>query len=152
MPPRDVALLGVLGLASALLGVAAARARDLPGVLLRLLTLPVWLVGAAVIVVGGLALAVPAVLVGRAPALVRSAALTVAGLVEVALPPRPDTSPTGDDRARWGSRGRGRLHRRGPRMAVQEGRSVEDHRRGCGQVRVDDRAAHRPGRVRGRGR
>ncbi len=97
MPPRDVALLGVLGLASALLGVAAARARDLPGVLLRLLTLPVWLVGAAAIVVGGLALAVPAVLVGRAPALVRTAALTVAGLVEVALPPRPDTSPTGDD-------------------------------------------------------
>jgi hypothetical protein len=97
MPPRDAALLGVLGAATALLGVAAARARDLPGVLLRLLTLPVWLVGAAMIVAGCLALAVPAVLVGRAPALVRTAALTVAGLVEVALPPRPDTSPTGGD-------------------------------------------------------
>lgn len=80
-------LAGGLGLTAALLGVAAARGTGRAGAVLRLVTLPLWLLGAASLVTLCLVALPFALLLGRAGQLLRRAGATLASVVEVARPP-----------------------------------------------------------------
>jgi len=84
--PR-VALVGGLGLAITLLGIAAARAVGPAGVLLRVVTLPLWLVGAGAVVALCVVVLPFALLAGRARPLLRAGGATLASVAEVARPP-----------------------------------------------------------------
>jgi len=81
------ALVGGLGVAAALLGVAGARAVGPAGAVLRLATLPLWVLGAGAVVALSLAVLPFALLAGRGGPLLRATGTTLASVVEIARPP-----------------------------------------------------------------
>jgi len=81
------ALVGGLGVAAALLGVAGARAAGPAGAVLRLATLPLWVLGAGAAVALCLAVLPFALLAGRGGRLLRATGTTLASVVEIARPP-----------------------------------------------------------------
>lgn len=84
-----VALVSLPGLGLVFAAVGAVRATGAGGVLLRLLLLPLWAVGAVVLVGAGLVALPGAVLVGRTRAVVRFIGSTLVGAVEnLRGPPR----------------------------------------------------------------
>jgi len=88
LDPRMPYLAFLSGLGAGLLALAAARARGVWGGLLRLLALPLWLAGAAVLVALAVVALPGALLVFRAGATVRFAGATLASVAETVRPPR----------------------------------------------------------------
>ena len=86
--PRMPYLAGSSGLGAGLLALLAARSHGVWGALLRLVALPLWLAGAAVLVALAVAALPFALLVLRAGTAARFAGATLASVVETVRPPR----------------------------------------------------------------
>lgn len=87
LDPGRAVPVGTAGLALALVALAAVRGEGVPGVLLRVLTLPLWLAGCAVLFALVVAALPFALLAGRAGALLRFLGGSFAGVAEVGRPP-----------------------------------------------------------------